>query len=86
MFSTVIVAVAAATAAITGHHHPAPEPTPGTYYVVTDDAHGDAVATCLTSLGWRGIAGDGMDAIYAPTVVIQRCGGRVSGRPTTRAV
>lgn len=57
-----------------------PEPVPSTYYLLADDDSIDAVAQCLTDLGWSGIAGDGRSAIYAPTVVIRDCGGEFISR------
>jgi hypothetical protein len=54
---------------------------PDTFYLVLNEDAPDAVADCLTELGWRGKFDDGMPAIYAPTVVIRDCGGDVSVQP-----
>jgi len=45
---------------------------PTTFYVVPD-VDNDPTAACLLSLDWTGHAGDTMEAIYAPTVVIAAC-------------
>jgi len=45
---------------------------PTTFYVVPD-VDNDPTAACLLSLDWTGHAGDRMEAIYAPTVVIAAC-------------
>lgn len=45
---------------------------PTTFYVVPD-VDNDPTAACLLGLDWTGHAGDTMEAIYAPTVVIAAC-------------
>ena len=40
----------------------------------TDDhSNPDLIGQCLYDLGYRGLPGDGMEAIYAPTHVIEAC-------------
>lgn len=38
-----------------------------------DQSHPDPVAECLLSQGYRGLPGDGAEAIYAPASVIEGC-------------
>ena len=52
---------------------PAPPCGPGTcsaYELSSDDAV-DPIAACLVAWGWRGVPGDGLPRIYAPTSVIE---------------
>lgn len=44
------------------------------YELASDDA-ADPVADCLLDRGYRGLAGDGLEAIYAPRDVIEACAG-----------
>lgn len=77
MIATALAGLTLTAAALTGTYDPG---EPSTYYLLPSDDAMDPVAQCLVGLGWHGIPGDGMPAIYAPTTAIRACGGRVSGR------